>query len=196
MAFTTPTQPHYAFRKPSNNAPTVYSEVRIQVVPTHLTPENPAFSINAGEQRSQGVELDVIGEILPGWNLIANYAYTDARITANNDGRIGNKLINAPDHSANLWTTYEFQTGSLQGLSFGVGVNYVGDRFGDLDNSFKLGDYFLTNAAVAYEQDTWRAALNVRILFDVDHITGTRNSRNEVFPGEGLTIVGTVSVEF
>lgn len=159
-------------------------------------PNNPAFSINAGEQSSQGVELDVIGEILPGWNIIANYAYTDARVTANNDGQEGNRLINSPQHSANLWTTYELQTGSLQGLSFGLGVNYVGDRYGDLDNSFKLGDYFLTNAAIAYEQDTWRAALNVRNLFDVDHITGTRNSRREVFVGEGLTILGTLSVEF
>jgi len=159
-------------------------------------PNNPAFSINSGEQSSQGVELDVIGEILPGWNIIANYAYTDARISADNDGQEGNRLINSPQHSANLWTTYELQTGSLQGLSFGLGVNYVGDRFGDLDNSFKLGDYFLTNAAIAYERDTWRAALNVRNLFDVDHITGTRNSRNEVFPGEGLTILGTLSVEF
>lgn len=159
-------------------------------------PNNPAFSINSGEQSSQGVELDVIGEILPGWNIIANYAYTDARISANNDGQEGNRLINSPQHSANLWTTYELQTGSLQGLSFGLGVNYVGDRFGDLDNSFKLGDYFLTNAAIAYEKDTWRAALNVRNLFDVDYITGTRNSRNEIFPGEGLTILGTLSVEF
>lgn len=159
-------------------------------------PNNPAFAINAGEQRSQGLELDVIGELLPGWNVIANYAYTDARITANNDDQIGNKLINAPEHSANFWTTYEFQSGSLQGLSFGLGLNYVGDRFGDLDNSFRLGDYFLTNAAIAYEQNTWRAALNVRNLFDVDHITGTRNSRFEVFPGEGLTVVGTLSVEF
>ncbi|MEO1123267.1 MAG: TonB-dependent receptor [Cyanobacteria bacterium J06639_16] len=159
-------------------------------------PNNISSVIDAGEQRSQGIELDVIGEILPGWNIIANYAYTDARIAADNDGQVGNRLINAPEHSANLWTNYEIQTGALQGLSFGAGVNYVGDRFGDLDNSFRLGNYFLTNAAIAYEQDTWRAAINVRNLFDVNHLTGTRNSRNEIYPGEGLTLVGTFSFEF
>ncbi|MEO0489753.1 MAG: TonB-dependent siderophore receptor, partial [Cyanobacteria bacterium J06659_2] len=159
-------------------------------------PNNIGSVIDAGEQRSQGIELDVVGEILPGWNIIANYAYTDARIAADNDGQVGNQLINAPKHSANLWTNYEIQTGALQGLSFGAGVNYVGDRFGDLDNSFRLGNYFLTNAAIAYEQDTWRAAINVRNLFDVNHLTGTRNSRNEIYPGEGLTLVGTFSFEF
>lgn len=40
-------------------------------------PDNTDFSIATGEQRSQGIELDVIGEILPGWNIIASYAYTD-----------------------------------------------------------------------------------------------------------------------
>ncbi|MEM9809205.1 MAG: TonB-dependent siderophore receptor, partial [Cyanobacteria bacterium P01_D01_bin.56] len=39
------------------------------------------FAVATGEQRSQGVELDVIGEILPGWDIVANYAYTDADIT-------------------------------------------------------------------------------------------------------------------
>ncbi|QCS51087.1 TonB-dependent receptor (plasmid) [Picosynechococcus sp. PCC 11901] len=172
-----------------------YFDIRKNNVATS-DPDNIGFSINAGQQRSQGIELDVMGEILPGWKIVANYAYTDARVTANNDGQAGNRLINSPYHSANLWTTYELQTGSLKGLSFGVGVNYVGDRFGDLNNSFSLGDYFLTNAAIAYRQDNWRAALNFRNLFDVEHITGTRNNRFEVYPGEGFTLLGTLAVEF
>ncbi|MBE7385514.1 MAG: TonB-dependent receptor [Leptolyngbya sp. SIO1E4] len=160
-------------------------------------PDFPNFVAAIGEQRSRGVELDVIGEILPGWNLVANYAYTDTEITEDNSGIEGNTLFNAPEHNFNLWTTYDIQNGPLEGLGFGLGFNYVSERFGDNANSFKADSYFLTNAAVSYQRDNWRAALNIRNLFDVDYIQSTGNNRLiRIDPGEGLTIIGSVSFEF
>ncbi|MBE7385526.1 MAG: TonB-dependent siderophore receptor [Leptolyngbya sp. SIO1E4] len=154
------------------------------------------FSI-ATRQRSRGVELDVAGEILPGWNIITNYAYTDAIITDNDSGNEGNRLFSAPEHNFNLWTTYDIQSGSLEGLGFGLGLNYVGDRFGDNANSFRLGSYFLTNATVSYQRDNWRAGLNIRNLFDVNYIEGSRNSRTlSIPPGDGFTLIGSFSIEF
>lgn len=160
-------------------------------------PTNPLFSVLSGEQRSQGFEFDIAGEILPGWRIIANYAYTDARITQDNTIPVGNRLFNAPYNSAGLWTTYEFQEGDLQGLGFGLGFNYVGDRYGDLANSYKVGDYFVTNMAVFYNQEDWRIALNINNLFDTNYISSTFNSRNygNAF-GQPLTVIGSVSIKF
>lgn len=159
-------------------------------------PNNPFFSVATGEQRSQGIELDVIGELLPGWKLVANYAYTDARITEDNGGLVGNQLFNVPDHSFNLWTTYEIQNGSLEGLGFGIGFNYVSDRFGDNANSFVLDSYFLTNASLSFRRGKWRVGLNIRNLFDIDFIESAENNRSsEIFPGEDFTVIGSVSVE-
>ena len=159
-------------------------------------PDNPDFSIATGEQRSRGIEIDIAGEILPGWNAIANYAYIDAEITEDNDLSVGNRLFNVPEHNFNVWTNYELQTGSLQGLSFGLGFNFIGERFGDLDNSFTVDSYFLTNAAISYERDKWRGAVNFRNLFDVDYIQGTDNGRlSEIYPGQGFTVIGNISVE-
>ena len=161
------------------------------------SPPGQFFSIATGKQRSQGVELDVIGEILPGWNIVANYAYTDADITQDNDGLAGNRLFGVPEHNVNLWTTYEIQQGNLAGLGFGLGFNYLSDRFGDNANSFVLEDYFLTNAAVSYQRNNWRAAINIRNLFDVDYIDSSEGIRDfENRPGEGFTIVGSFSIEF
>ncbi|QYO63656.1 TonB-dependent siderophore receptor [Leptolyngbya sp. 7M] len=80
---------------------------------TTRDPDNPNFSIQTGEQNSRGVELNVAGEILPGWNIIAGYAYTDARITEDNTFEVGNRLNNVPEHAFNIWTSYEIQAGDL-----------------------------------------------------------------------------------
>lgn len=164
------------------------------------TPDpNDFFSVVAtGEQQSRGVELDVIGEILPGWNIIASYAYIDGEVTADTDPTlIGNRLFNAPEHSASLWTTYEIQQGDLQGLGFGVGFDFVGEREGDLANSFQVDSSFLTNAAIFYRRNNWRLALNVKNLFDNDYIAATNNTKTyAIEPGAPFTIIGSLSVQF
>ncbi|NEQ83443.1 MAG: TonB-dependent siderophore receptor, partial [Moorea sp. SIO2I5] len=166
-------------------------------------PNNPMmFSVAVGEQRSRGIELDIAGEILPGWNIIANYAYTDTEITEDNNNaqgisNEGNRLFGVPENNLNLWTTYDIQAGALEGLGFGIGFNYVSDRFGDNANSFELDSYFLTNAAISYKRDNWRARLNIRNLFDINYIEGSQNSRIFfISPGEGFTIIGSFSIEF
>lgn len=161
-------------------------------------PNFPLASIASGEQQSRGVELNVTGEVLPGWNIIAAYAYIDAEVKEDlNPDNIGNRLFNVPKHSASLWTTYEIQTGNLQGLGFGVGFNFVGKREGDLDNSFQVDSYFLTNAAIFYRRDNWRFALNFKNLFDVNYIESVENVRASAnSPGEPFTVIGSISVEF
>lgn len=91
--------------------------------------DKPNFSVATGEQRSQGIELDIAGEILSGWNIIASYAYTDAKITEDgNSPQEENIPFGVPFNAASLWTTYEIQSGDLQGLGFGFGFFYVGER--------------------------------------------------------------------
>ncbi len=160
-------------------------------------PLDPRFSVATGEQQSQGIELNVTGEILPGWNVLGSYTYTDAEITADNRFEVGNRLPGVPKHSASLWTTYEIQTGSLEGLQFGLGFNWVSDRTGDFQNSFNLDNYFLTSAAIAYQRDNWRFGLNFQNIFDVNYIAGTPRTRTRgIQPGEPFTVIGSISYEF
>jgi len=177
------------------NATLAAFDIKKQNVTT-ADPNNPDFSIQTGEQTSRGVELDVAGEIIPGWNIIASAAYVNAYISEDNTYEVGNRLDNAPEFSSSLWTTYEIQSGNLQGLGFGLGLYYVGDRQGDLDNSYVLTDYFRTDAAIYYRRNNWRAALNIRNLFDIDYFAGSDGSRNQIQPGAPFTILGTFSMEF
>jgi iron complex outermembrane recepter protein len=158
-------------------------------------PANPDFSIQTGKQRSRGIETNLSGEILPGWNILLGYAYTDARIVEDNALPAGNQLDNVPEHSLNLWTTYEIQTGRMKGLGFGLGLFYTGERQGDLENSFKLPSYLRTDAAIFYKQKGWKVSLNVRNLFGIEYFESSFN-QNRLFAGEAFTIQGGVSYQF
>jgi len=72
---------------------------------------------------------------------------------------------------------------------------YVGEREGDLDNSFSLPSYLRTDAAIFYRRGNLRAALNVNNLFNVRYFEST-NGDLRVFPGAPLTVQGTVGFEF
>ncbi|NDJ17707.1 TonB-dependent siderophore receptor [Myxacorys almedinensis] len=159
-------------------------------------PVNADFSVQTGEQRSRGVELSLAGEILPGWKVFAGYAYNDSRITQSNvAAEVGKRFQRTGPHAASLWTTYEMQKGDLQGLGFGLGLFYVSDRAGDNANTFELPSYLTTDAAIFYKKDRFRAAINVRNLFDVDYFEGSFN-RNRVFYGAPFTVEGTISWTF
>jgi iron complex outermembrane recepter protein len=159
-------------------------------------PNDPNFSIQVGEQRSRGIELDITGKILPGWNVTASYAYTDAEITEDNAFAEGNRLTNVPEHQASLWTTYEIQGGNLKGLGFGLGLFYVGERQGDLDNSFSLSDYLRTDFSLFYRRDRFKVALNFRNLFNTDYFRASDGGNLSLLRGEPFTVVGSVSWEF
>ena len=169
-----------------------------QITKTNVTtsdPVNTLFSIQTGEQRSRGIELDVAGEILPGWNVTASYAYTDAEVTEDNVTPVGNQLSNVPFNQASLWTTYEIQQGSLEGLGFGLGLFYIGERQGDLSNSFELDSYLRTDAALYYRRDRLNAAINIRNLFDIDY-TSVSFGQTNIQRGTPFTIVGSLSWKF
>ena len=161
-------------------------------------PDLEGVSRPIGEQRSRGIELDVRGEILSGWNIIASYAYTDAEITEDDGSEVeGNRFFGVPENAVSLWTTYEIQQGNFQGLGFGAGLFFVGEREGDTDNSFQVPSYTRTDASIFYKTNRWRAAVNFKNLFDIDYIESTNGfNRLGVNPGIPFTVLGSVSVEF
>ncbi|WP_206602826.1 TonB-dependent siderophore receptor [Leptolyngbya ohadii] len=159
-------------------------------------PADSSFSIGVGEIRSRGIELDVAGEILPGWNVIASYAYTDAEVTEASFFEEGNRPDNVAEHSGSFWTTYEIQQGSLEGLGFGLGLFLVGDRFGDFENTYTLPGYVRADAAIYYRRNNWRAALNFQNLLDEDYIRYSEGYREANTPGDPFTVVGSIAITF
>lgn len=170
----------------------------------------PAFSVTAGEQRSRGFEFDLKGEIWPGWNVIATYAYTDAKVTEDNVFAIGSRLANVPLHQGSLWTTYFVQDGFAKGFGAGVGMYAQGRRQGiitcqnpaDCGTPFDMPGFARLDAAVYYrkpelfQRTNLLAAVNFTNLLDQRYFIGSQSSGLALYPGAPLTVIGSVKLEF
>lgn len=154
---------------------------------------NIDFSIAAGEVKSRGIELDIAGEILPGWNVIASYSHNDAYVSEDQSLPVGNGLVNAPRNSASLWTTYQIQKGNLQGLGFGGGLFFVGDREATLPNNITIPSFIRTDATIFYRRDNYEIGLNFKNLLDTRYYD---SSGFLLAPGAPFTLLGTVSIKF
>jgi iron complex outermembrane receptor protein len=161
-----------------------------------LTPDpiDTTFSVQTGEQKSRGIELDVAGQLLPGWKVIATYAYTDALVSQDNSIPVGQRLAGVPRNSASLWTTYEIQHGDIRGLGVGLGIVFAGDSQATLPNTIKLPSYVRADAALFYRRNNYRVDLNIKNLFDTKYYEDVE--AYAIRPGAPLTILGKVSVQF
>ncbi|MGD1950163.1 MAG: TonB-dependent siderophore receptor [Leptolyngbyaceae cyanobacterium] len=171
-------------------------DIRRQTVITP-DPDDPLLSVQTGEVASRGIELNLNGEILPGWNITTAYTYLDAFVSEDNTDIEGNRLVNVPENQFSLWTTYEIQAGDLEGLGAGLGFFFVDERAGDSANTFTLPDYFRSDAALFYRRDNWRTQLNFENLFDIDYFTSASyGSSLYVNPGAPFGLTASFSIEF
>ena len=162
-------------------------------VPT-TDPNNINYSIAAGEVKSEGIELDISGRILPGWNVIASFAHNDTYVSKDNELPVGDRLVGVPRDTASFWTTYEIQSGSLKGLGFGGGLFFVGDTEANLpNNGVIIPSYVRTDASIFYKKGNWRYGLNVKNLFDTTYYV---SQGYYLRPGDPLTVLATISVQF
>ncbi|MGQ0555620.1 MAG: TonB-dependent siderophore receptor [Nitrospiraceae bacterium] len=143
---------------------------------TTQDPFNPAFSLVTGEVRNRGLELDLAGEVLPGWRLIGVYSYIDSEITSdtidtagNPVGNQGNRLFNVPRHGGSVWSMYEFQEGPFRGVKFGGGLVARSAREGDNQNSYQLPGYVIGNLLLGYERRV--GGLNVITQLNIENLT-------------------------
>jgi catecholate siderophore receptor len=142
-----------------------------------------------GEQRVQGFELEVVGRILPRWNIFAGYTFLDSEVLEskeiNNGVPVkGKELANTPTHSASLWTTYDI-TDKWQ---VGGGLTFVGSRFGDNGNTNEVPSHVLGDLTVAY-----KLTRNVELRLNVLNVGDTKYFQQvyqaHVVPGPGRTFL-------
>jgi len=141
-------------------------------------PQHQYFSVQLGQTRTQGIELDIRGQLFTGLEVTMNYAYTDARVTKDTEEKQVDKQIPGTDRQiANAWLNYRVPKGNLKGLGLSFGVSYATGRtawYGAYDRTVdpSMPNYTRCDAAVSYQFGKFAVALNVNNLFSAKLLSG------------------------
>jgi catecholate siderophore receptor len=155
---------------------------------------NPGFFVKTGQQRTEGVELGLQGEVARNWQVFAGYAHLEGRITKTTSGAVaGARLQLVPQNMASIWNRFDVGNG----WGTGLGVIYQGDSYATLDNRITLPAFARADGALYYAfagGKTW-LALNVENLFDKKYFP-TADGNNNISPGAPRNARLTVSTRF
>ncbi|MCN4439265.1 ferrichrome porin FhuA [Escherichia coli] len=162
-------------------------------------PNGSLFSVEGGEIRARGVELEAKAALSASVNLVGSYTYTDAEYTTDTNYK-GNTPAQVPKHMASLWADYTFFDGPLSGLTLSTGGRYTGSSYGDPANSFKVGSYTVVDALVRYDlarvgMAGSNVALHVNNLFDREYVASCFNTYG-CFWGAERQVVATATFRF
>ncbi|MBX2921906.1 MAG: TonB-dependent receptor [Chitinophagaceae bacterium] len=153
-----------------------------------------------GQVRSKGFEATLTGTVIKNWNVIANYAFNETRITKSNEpDEIGMIFSNAPKHITSIWTTYSFIKNG-QGLKIGAGYRYTSSRFirdvktSDI-NRVVLPSYSVVDAMIQYDIKRISLYVNANNMLNKKYVQGSYSSRS-VFIGTPRDFVATIAYRF
>ena len=143
-------------------------------------PVTPTVSQLVKGQRSEGMELEISGDITSAWSIAGGYAYQDARITRAIPGTVaGTRLAQVPRHSASLWNRYDV----APGWGVGLGVIYRGEVFATTSNTVTLPRFTRVDAALFHTVSPHlQLQLNVENLLDKTYYASAHTNDN-ISPG-------------
>jgi iron complex outermembrane receptor protein len=157
-------------------------------------PADPVnFSIQDGDQRSRGIEVDLTANPFAGFNIVAGYAYNDSKMTAGEPTTLGLRPgQSGPPHTVNFWMSYRIPAGDIKGLGAGFGGNYGNTSYYTNTTTAKITipSYTLLDATLFYDQPKYR------ISFKVDNLTSEKAWSVRLTPQAPARFIGSMSLKF
>jgi catecholate siderophore receptor len=157
-------------------------------------PSRPGFFVKTGQQRTEGVEVGLQGEVMRNWDIYAGYANMDGRITkTTSSAPAGRRIGLVPEHALSVWN--KFNLGS--GWGTGLGVIYQSESYTSFNNTVKLPGFTRFDGAVYYTfaGGKTRLALNIENLADKKYYP-TAHSDNNISVGAPRNARLTLSTSF
>ena len=151
-------------------------------------------TLQSGETRARGLELEALVSVTPDWDLIGTYSYTDTTVLKGSPAEQGKRLASVPENMASVWSQHRFSIGDISGFSVGAGVRYVGTSWDGADR-LKTPSTTLVDAMLGYRYQNWNLTLNATNLEDKTYYT-TCLARGDCFIGNRRTLVGTLAYNF
>jgi outer membrane receptor for ferric coprogen and ferric-rhodotorulic acid len=165
-----------------------------------VCPSYPAIQCYraAGLVRSQGVDLEIQGEITPNWQLAAGYTFVNKETLKDaNSNNIGRASTDLPRRQFKLFTTYRLPGGQWR---VGGGVNWQSEIYRKSTGFHSRQDaYAVVNLMAGYRFDKHLdIQLNVNNLFDKTYyrsISSSATSSQNVY-GEPRSFMLTARYQF
>lgn len=148
------------------------------------------FSIQTGEQVTQGFEAEMAAALTEQWNVAATYSYIPtAKITESvTASEIGKRSNHVPKNASSLSTQYYFSPDQF-GWNIGAGIRYQGSRTAQRNTDFVyLPSYALFDVNAGYEAKTWGAGLSIKNVFDKEYLAGTTPNAQLVNWGDPMMV--------
>ncbi|OCG48871.1 hypothetical protein A9G35_00845 [Gilliamella sp. Choc5-1] len=120
-----------------------------------------------GSDRSQGIELSVIGELMPKWYINSGIGYQQAKV--HKDKKVpankGKYLSNTAKNSGYLSVRYLPYENWFTELE----INYKGSMYSDDKNQHKRSGYAVWNSAVGYQAKSYDITLSLTNLLGKEY---------------------------
>lgn len=141
---------------------------------TNETPNHTQAYRAIDGAETKGIDLELAGEVLPGWNIQTGYSHSR---TEDSDGNRQNTQL--PMDTFRLWTTYRLQ-GDWNKLTIGGGASWNSSSslsYVRLNTRVTQDDYTVASLMARYQiNDNLSATLNVNNLFDEKYYAGMAGS--------------------
>lgn len=138
--------------------------------------DKPFYYVQDGEKYSKGVEFSLVANPVKGLNIIAGYSHNESELTKSDQTAfLGRRPESAgPQDLANLWASYAFYEGNLNGFGLGFGGNYASENkiFNRASGVFTLDDYTVLNASIFYTVEDFGITLKINNLTDEEYYSG------------------------
>lgn len=156
-------------------------------------PVDPNYLAPVGSLVSRGIEIDASARLGDRWQIVANYAWLDAK--ADDVAFPTSDVLNVPADSATLLVVHRIPTGRRDWQLSG-GVAYVGDRAGSVATTpVVLPEYVKAKAAIeAPLTESLRFRLEADNLFDKRYAASSYSAL-WIYPGAPRTVRASLRFE-
>ncbi len=157
---------------------------------TSVDPDDASIVTTVAGSVTDGLELQLSGEVTDAWTVIAGYSYLDG--TVDGGSLDGNVTRQTPEHMASIWNQYDVN----ERLSLALGVTHQGEYFVLEDNNVLVPDFTRVDVAAYYDlTDETRLQLNIENLFDTEYFPDAHSNDN-ISTGKPLNARVSVSHRF
>lgn len=179
-----------------------FYQITKENVPTRDPNGGPLDQVQAGEVRSQGIELEAQAQPLDSLLVTASYTLQNVEVTKDNTGLKGQTPVWVPDQLLSVWADYGFYNGPLDGLVAGIGARYIGEaEYNAATNEGNVPDATLVDIALRYNLGRVSHSLRgTELGLSVNNLTDERYyscfDSNNCWFGEERTVEASVSYTF